>query len=124
MRYPAIQYIGQTETEDEHLTKELDVSTVQVAANMISHRCSSATTIQDIRDSALDEQYQLLLKKVQYTKFASSQAAEDAMIRPFYNVRNRLFVADGLLMYKFESNPLVIPRSLRRDVLNFLRSLY
>ena len=118
-RYP----VHGPETEDEHLTKEVDVSTVQVAANMISHRGSSATTIQDIRDSALkDEQYQLLLKKVQDKKFAPSQAAEDALIRPFYNVKNRLFIADGLLMYRFESNPhrLVIPRSLRRDVLNNL----
>ena len=66
----------------------------------------------------------MLLEKVQQKKFAATQLAEHALIRPFFNVRDRLSVSDGLLMYRYESNPhrLVIPSTLRRNVLENLHA--
>ena len=118
-RYP----VHGPEEEDTGLTEEVEISTVLAAANSINQDGAPSTTIESIKKAAEnDEQYQLLLRKVQQRKFAVSQAAEHQLIRPFFNVRDRLAIANGLIVYQYKSNPhrLVIPASLRRDILDNL----
>ena len=115
-RYP----VHEPDSEDNDLANEVEINTVCVAVNRLSPSGAPSTTIQNIKTAAEnDEQYQLLVEKVKQKKFAATQLAEHALIRPFFNVRERLSVSDGLLMYRYESNPhrLVIPSTLRSNIL-------
>ena len=65
-----------------------------------------------------DPTHQLLLAKVMADDWHPHKSQEIACLRPFYNVRDRLAVAQGLLTYTYDQGcvRLVIPEDLRRQV--------
>ena len=64
----------------------------------------------------------MLLEKVNTGTFATTQICENPEIREFFNVRDRLSVIDGLLIYTFEDKQprIVIPTKLRPSILDHL----
>ena len=69
-----------------------------------------------------DQKYQMLLEKVNTGTFATTQVCENPEIREFFNVKDRLSVIDGLLLYTFEDKQprIVIPTKLRPSILDHL----
>ena len=115
--------VHEPDSEDNDLANEVEINTVRIAVNRLSSTNAPSTTIEDIRKAAeKDEQYQLLLEKVKHNTFAATQNAENQLIQPFFNVKDRLSISDDLLMYCYQSNPyrLVIPLALRRDIIENL----
>ena len=74
---------------------------------------------EDIQKVATDDQvYQMLIAKVLHNDWHASKSQEATCLKPFYNVRDRLTVANNLVIYSFEQGParLVIPEGLRNKV--------
>lgn len=66
-----------------------------------------------------DEDYQTLLKKVRDKTFSDTFNLEDACVKEYFNVRDRLTVVDNVVMYAYEGNELrtVIPKKLRHQMI-------
>ena len=124
-RYPV--GAASPDTDDEEDADALTVAGIIVAALTADADDVIATDIQHVRSAAAsDDQYSKLLTKVSTNGFAGSRAQEESAVRDFYNVRDRLCIVDGLLMYGFEERDLrlVIPRSLRQQVLRNLHAAH
>ena len=65
-----------------------------------------------------DPVYQLLLAKVSTNDWCEHKVQEVACLRPFYNVRSRLSIANDLVLYTYEDGyvRLVIPECLRQQI--------
>ena len=119
-RYP----VSKVDQDDRELIKELNI-----CSNLIVSSCSDDIDIdmKELRTVAdSDHEYQLLLRKVLDDSFARSKTLEDPLIKPYYAVRDRISVVNGILMYCFEDGHLrvVIPRSQRASVLNTLHTAH
>ena len=112
-RYPATDPTD----EDLELAEDIEIASINSIRQVAS---SIAITNRDIEEAALcDEQYQKVLSKVLRNEFAKTNALEESCVREFFNVRERLSVLDGQLMYNYEGKHprLVIPKSLRGQVI-------
>ena len=71
-----------------------------------------------------DPQLQSLTSKVKTQSFAESMSLEDPSLKEFYNVRDRLSITNGILMYSFEDGQkrIVIPKTLRKQMILNLHS--
>ncbi len=77
---------------------------------------TEATVRQAINE---DDQYRKVLSKVVDNNFARIYSREDADIKDYHNVKDRLNIINGLLMYTFEDRipRLVIPKPLRKQII-------
>ena len=111
-RYPA----SSPTKEDSELTANIEIASI-CAVRQVG--VSLAITDTDLRDAAeCDTQYQKVLSKVRTGGFADTSPLEEPDVREFFNVRDRLSVIDGQLMYNFEGKHprVVIPKLLRSQV--------
>ena len=71
-----------------------------------------------------DPQLQSLASKVGTRSFAESISLEDPSLKENYNIRDRLSIKDGILMYSFEDGQkrIVIPKTLRKQIISNLHS--
>ena len=110
-RYPVL---GESDTTDEEQADDLEVA---VAAATVSALAIDELIILDdatVRQvAAEDPEYQLLVSKVSAGDWHQHRARELACLRPFYGVRDRLTVSQGLVTYTFDQGAvrLVIPES-------------
>ena len=82
-------------------------------------------TVQHIKElGKSDAQYNLLVKKVRNNSFCKNRADEHPILKTFYNVKDRLSIVNEILMYGFEdqSQRIVIPRNLRKQIIQNLHS--
>ena len=124
-RYP----VGAREpdADDTDVSEDLEALGAFVAALTASSDDVIAMDLAQIKDATqLDEQYQLLLEKVSSDSFAATRAQEDPQVREFFNVRERLCIVDGLLMYSVDGKELrlVIPRDLRQQIVRNLHAAH
>lgn len=119
-RYP----VSQPAVEYENFANDIVDTDLTLAAVHITNDCVSTTIERVLEASKTDTKYQILLKKVNENSFACNQSQEVDIVKPFYNVRKRLFVVKYMLMYKYENNParIIIPRSLRSEVIDNLHA--
>ena len=66
-----------------------------------------------------DEQCQKLFDAIQSSSFSLDKANEDPVLKEYHSVKERLSIADGIIMYCFDDNchRVVIPRKLRKMVI-------
>ena len=104
---------------------ELEV--VSVAAISLCTYQYLSVTLDEVRETAnSDQTYQLLLKQVKNNLFAHNKNEEHSSIKPFYHVKDRLSVVDGLLTYSHigDDTRLVIPFKLQPKVVKNLHSAH
>ena len=111
--------LGQPDAMDEEQADDLEVATA--AATVCALDIDELITLDDttVRQvAAEDPEYQLLVSKVSAGDWHQHRAQELSCLRPFYSVRDRLAVSQGLVTYTFDQGAvrLVIPESLRRRV--------
>ena len=115
-RYPALK--SQPEEADEDLAAHIEEITIAAVIDTL-HSEQIALKDEDIQSiAAEDAVYQMLVSKVKDGSWTTSKAQEPTCLRPFYNVRDRLSIADNLVIYTYEQGParIVIPEALRNKV--------
>ena len=90
----------------------------------LNHQFNPENVISDYQHPADDEQYQRLLEKITSDTFAAAMTLEEPSIKEFYNVRERLSIVNGMIMYSFEDGEkrTVVPKSLRQQILKNLHA--
>ncbi|MEL6803224.1 MAG: integrase, partial [Bacteroidota bacterium] len=100
-------------------TEEAFLATAEVAIAEISDHAS--ISLDDIRrESDADDELKLLSTTIQ-SGFPGTQHLTDCAIRQYFNVKDQLWLQDGLVMLK---DRVVIPKSLRCAVLKLLHSAH
>ena len=114
-RFPALK--SPPDAVDSDLDDDLMIAVISATVeNLENGRIMDEETVR--RAAADDPVYQLLVAKVLAGDWHPQKAQEIACLRQFYNVRDRLAVANGLLTYTFDQGcvRLLIPDNLRQQV--------
>ena len=82
---------------------------------------AKAVTITRIKDAANHDQTYCELLQLCQSGFPRDSSQLTNTLRPFWKIHNDLYIADNLLMY---GNRLVIPASLRKEVLECLHAAH
>ena len=81
-------------------TEQPDEDDIQDIEDVEKYVLTSVNTADDVNEVArTDPKYQMLLDKVTSSTFATPQVCENVEIRNYFNVRDRLSIMDGLLLY-------------------------
>ena len=109
-----IDDIGNTDT--------LDIASAQLAAyNANSEDVTNAISMADLKVATdQDETLQELMLAIS-NGFPATHSLTSSNIRQFFNVRENLWIEDGIIMFK---ERLVIPAILRKKILNLLHSAH
>ena len=72
-----------------------------------------------------DEEYQVVLEKVNNNAFACDRKFETSIAEPFFDDRHRLSIVDDILMYTYDGGEarLVIPKKLLYQVTQNIKVL-
>ena len=119
-RYP----VSAAESDDRDLIKELSVCSNMLLSSCVENIGVDMIELKNIAES--DGEYQALLQKVQEDGFATSKSLEEPFLKPYFAVRDRITVVDGILMYSFEDGHLrvIVPQKQRTSVLKTLHSAH
>lgn len=123
-RYPVVESLEEDDEFEENFTKELEVASIFAITNSAE---ALSIDIEKLREASLtDDEYQAVKHKVINNDFAATRSEESKEVKPFYLVKDRLCVSDGLLMYSYNNGELrlVIPRTCRQNVLKTLHSAH
>ena len=118
-RYPA------NEPDNEDISEATTINAIECTSTINSIQKTLSVTMETIRQHAADdEQYQRLLEKITSNTFAAAMTLEEPSIKEFYNVRERLSIVNGMIMYSFEDGEkrTVVPKSLRQQILKNLHA--
>ncbi len=116
-RYP----VNQPEDDDD-VSLGIEIAAVQLVTATINGVC---LTMDEIKEAAAkDEQYQMLMNKVKNDSFAGTFATETPILKEFFNIRDKISIIGGLLMYNLDGRTprTIIPRSLRSQVVENFHS--
>ena len=117
-RYP----VEVPDTND--LAKSDEVTAITIAS--IYKTAESISITMDIikEEAKKDDQYMKLCKAIGNSSFAENRTDETPLLKEFHSVKDRLTVADGVVMYAFEENcpRILIPKSLRQRIVDNLHS--
>ena len=94
---------------------------IECEAQVAAAEIEGAIDLDDVRKATdADEELKLLSSAVQ-SGFDKTQHLTHPTIRRYYNVRDEIWIQDGILMFK---NRIIIPLSLRKKVLSALHSAH
>ena len=114
--------MGIPDKEDIELANEMN-QTILTNASISAE--SVLTTMEIVLEAGNnDSQYQTLMATLKDGNFANSQCNEKSTIREFYNVKERLSIVNGVIMYMFEDGKprILIPRTLRTKIIDNLHA--
>ena len=118
-RYP----VNKPDSED--ILEAITINAIEYSVTVGAIETTLAITADELKQcAAVDDQYQHLLTKVSTDSFSDNISLEEPSLKEYHNVRDRLSIVDGALMYSFEDNikRFVIPKNLRQRVLKNLHS--
>ena len=103
--------------DDVEESREINVIMNNMGTLSLASILITPETIKDV--SKTDKQYQEILEKVKNNSFSNSAYLENANLKDFYKIKDRLSITDDCLMYTFESNypHYIIPKELQNKVL-------
>ena len=81
----------------------------------------SSVSLDDVRQASATDTEMILLTSTVRNGFANTHHLTDPLIRPYFNVRDELWIENGVLMFQ---NRLVIPKALRPNILSMLHSAH
>ena len=95
-RYPA----NKPDKDDELCQNELETASLMVAT-IASHMVAiGLDKLSSVAND--DEEYQVILEKVNNNTFACDRKFETSIAKPFFDVRHRLSIVDDILMYTYD----------------------
>ena len=118
-RYP----VNRPDSDD--ITEAVTINAIERTLTIGAIDTTLAITVEKLHEyTNSDKQMQQLISKVKEQSFAETLPLEDPNLKEFYNVRDRLSMIDGTLMYSFEDGykRFVIPKTLRQQVILNLHS--
>ena len=95
-QYPA----NKPDKDDELWQNELETASLMVAtiaSHMVAIGLDKLSSVPND-----DEEYQVVLEKVNNNTFASDRKFETSIAKPFFDVRHRLYIVDDILMYTYD----------------------
>ena len=119
-RYPSLK----VDKEDKELVDELNICSISMLSACSDRMELDLAALKLTAES--DPEYQALLHKILNDNFAKSRNLEDPLVKPYYVIRDRISIVDGLLLYCFEDGyqRIVIPSKHRSNILNTLHSAH
>ncbi len=120
-RYPALR--AAPDSLDIELDEDLTASVATVTMAPIQDGCTMDE--ETVRRAAADDPvYQMLVAKVTSGDWRESRSLEVPCLRPFYGIRERLAMNEGLLTYTYDQGNvrLVVLESLRNQVASNLHA--
>ena len=116
-RYPAMK----AAPEEEDLDLEEEIASVTSLATVAALSAVERVTMDEemvVQAARNDLTYQALLAKVMEDSWLDRRSKEVTGLRPYFNIRDRLGAAEGLVTYAFDQGHLrlVIPECLRAEV--------
>ena len=118
-RYPA------NSPDSNDVSEAKTINAIERSSTIGAIERTLSVTVEMLKQHAAhDAQYQLLLEKLNNNTFAESLTIEEPSIKEFFNVRERLSIVDGLIMYSFEDGEkrTVIPKTLRQQIVKNLHA--
>ena len=112
-RYP----VNIEEDEDIEFAAETEISCILVATACVE---DMGVNNPQFKETAMEDyEYQSLFSKVHKRNFAKIKKDEEHIIQPFYHIKDRLSIVDGILMYSFDGGNLraVTPKKLSPNIL-------
>ena len=115
-----VLYVSSSDAESHAAdNRDNEVQTITIAhLDDLSH---NAITLDDIQSAANDDQTYLKLVDIITHGFPETRHSTDPNIREYWEVRNRLSSANGIV---FLDKRIVIPRQIRKQVLEHLHSAH
>ena len=115
-RYPALRV--NPDSVDEELVSHIQAVTIAAVEEVLLSECMAFKEADIMKVVTDDTVYQMLIAKVLANDWHAQRSQEATCLRQFYSVRDRLAVADGLVLYSYDQGPtrLVIPEALRSKV--------
>ena len=111
------------EEDDENMAEFIASDNISplAVAELSAITCNFIVTLDELRRCTKNDVTMQALSSIIESGFPSTRHETDEAVRSFYNVREHLWLQDGLIMFK---DRLVIPRSLRAVILRTLHSAH
>ncbi|XP_064086122.1 uncharacterized protein K02A2.6-like [Macrobrachium nipponense] len=120
--FPALRC--EPDDKDSELEEDMAVALVAASATALEQECLILDEERVKVAASKDPVYQLLVAKVAANDWRPQKAQELACLRQFYAVRDRLSMAEDLIVYTYEQGcpRLLIPEELRLQVITGLHA--